>query len=261
MSTLIKQTVSLASSVFLPVSGVQSEPSAYEIRDALREWVRLEALISSEASEWSAEKQILADRISLLESEEAYLHERLRQADSEIGELERRRSDLDAQRESLKSLTETLIVPLSEFEEQLLRMYPTFPEPLQEETRRLRDRIPADSETTRLSVPERLLTVVGILSFADKFNSGVQREVEIRMVDGQQVEVETLYFGLGGAYYADATGRHCGTGVPGPGGWVWRSTPESAQQILRLHAVYAGTREADFSTVPVTIPHPSTSAQ
>jgi hypothetical protein len=254
MPSKIKQIVLSFCAVFLSATGSFAQTTVTETRNALREWVRIESEISAEKNDWSAEKEILRDRIALLKSEETRLLEQIEEAKSGLGEVDEKRAALNAEREAIKAVTVSIQEPLVRFEARIREMYKTFPEPLQEETQRLYDRIPEDPEATRLSVAERLQAVVGLLNFADKFNSGVQREVEIRTLDGQQVEVETLYFGLAGAFYSDTQGRHAGIGTPGPDGWEWRKTPEAAADIAQLIAVYNGTREAEFSPVPVTLP-------
>ena len=92
-----------------------------------------------------------------------------------------------------------------------------------------------------------------ITGWRDKFNSGVQREAEIRDVDGSQAEVETLYFGLAAAYFANAEGTYGGIGFPGPDGWTWELKTAEAPAISRLIGVYTGQREAEFVPVPATI--------
>jgi predicted hydrocarbon binding protein len=234
--------------------GVIGQSSPSEIRDTLREWVRIESEISSESAHWSAEKQILKDRIALLEAEESKLREEIDTAAASVGELDKKRMEIRVQREALKQAMETIKEPLGKFESSVRKLYASFPVPLQEETQRLFERIPESGHSSGLSVTERLQAVVGLLNFADKFNSGVQREVEIRSIDGKQVEVQTLYFGMAGAYYADTSGTNAGVGYPSETGWQWQESPEHAEGIARLIAVYSGSREAAFVPVPVDIP-------
>lgn len=254
MPSKIKQTVLLLCVGSIPVTGIFAQTAVTETRNTLREWVRIESEISAEKHDWSSEKEILLDQISLLEAEEARLLKQIEEAKSGLGEVDEKRVALNAEREAIKAVTASIKEPLLRFEASIRDMYQTFPVPLQEETHRLYDRIPEDPEATRLSVPERLQAVVGLLNFADKFNSGVQRESEIRTLDGKQVEVETLYFGLAGAFYSDAKGRYAGIGRPGPEGWQWEKSTEDAEAIARLIAVYNGTREAEFTPVPVKLP-------
>ena len=230
---------------------VSADPEAE--REALKEWVRLEREISRETSEWQAEKEILEDRIALFRAEKERLQERIEEAREGRDQIESRRAEIMEKREELEAVLEIVEQPLEAYEQRLVELYPRFPAPLQEEVRKLRDRLPGEGESSDRAITERLQAVVGMLNFADKFNTGVQREVEIRTIDGRQVEVETLYFGLAGAYFADSQGRHAGVGYPGPDGWEWEETPETADSITRLISVYNGTREAVFSPVPVSI--------
>jgi len=224
-----------------------------DTREALKEWVRIESQISSEVSRWNVEKEILLDQIALLEEEKERLTARIEEARTGLGEVTQRRAALTEERDRIKAVTEGMQEPLVLLEERVRVIYQQFPEPLREETSRLYGRIPEDPGKTSLSVAQRLQAVVGLLNFADKFNTGVQREVEIRSIDGRQMEVETLYFGLAGAFFSDAGGRHAGIGMPGTDGWTWTETPDHADSIARLIAVYNGTREAEFNLVPVEI--------
>lgn len=230
---------------------LSGEPEAE--RDALKEWVRLQSVISAEANQWKAEKEILQDRIALFQAEKKRLRERIREAREGRDEVAEKRAEINAERETLKAVMATVEEPLATYEKRLLELYPTFPDPLQEEVRKLYQRIPKPGETSDFAITERLQAVVGLLNFAEKFNTGVQREAEIRSIDGRQIEVETLYFGLAGAYFSDAQGKHAGVGMPAEDGWQWRETPEAANAIVRMMGVYNGTREAAFSAVPVSV--------
>jgi hypothetical protein len=222
-------------------------------RDQLKEWVQLEREISREATAWEAEKAIIEDRIALYEAEKARLEAQIEEAEAGIDDVDSKRAELLEERVALQDVMALVEEPLEAFEARLRALYPQFPEPLQSEVSKLYQRLPEASGESPLPVTQRLQAVVGMLNFADKFNTGVQREVEIRSVEGRQMEVETLYFGLAGAWFADAQGTYAGFGQPGSEGWVWNETPESAEAISRMIAVYNGTREAVFTPVPVTL--------
>lgn len=230
---------------------LSAEPEAE--RDALKEWVRLQSVISSEESQWKAEKEILADRIALFRAEKERLQQRIKEAREGRDEVDKKRAEINEQREALKEVMTAVEEPLATYEKQIHDLHPTFPDPLKEEVQKLYQRIPAPGETSDFAVTERLQAVVGLLNFADKFNTGVQREAEIRNIDGRQIEVETLYFGLAGAYFSDPQSKHTGVGGPAENGWQWQETPAAADAIARLMSVYSGTREAVFSPVPVSI--------
>ena len=65
--------------------------------------------------------------------------------------------------------------------------------------------------------------VVAMLNEADRFNSAITLTVELRKdAEGKERQVQTIYLGLGQAYFADEKGTIAGTGVPGANGWAWR---------------------------------------
>jgi len=239
-------------SLTLLVSGLVAQ-SAGEARSTLKEWIQLEKTYSAEKSEWDAESQIIEDQINLLKSEKARLEEKIGEAESAVDKAKSKRSELNSRKEELVAAVDTLKGPLQVLEERIHELYPQLPPPLQEEISKLYARVPKEAENARLSTSERLQAVIGILSQADKFNSGVQKETEIRSIGDRQAEVETLYFGLAGAYFADSQGTYAGIGYPTGNGWEWEEKPDAAARIARLVAVYDGTQEASFTMLPVEI--------
>ena len=177
MLQINRNTILAVGIVITFVQAVKAEPEPAEIRGTLQEWVRIESNISREKSDWAAEKSILVDRIALLKAEESRLREQIEQSKSGVGEIEEKRLQLSGEREAIRAVVESIKTPLGMLEGSVQDLYRTFPAPLQEEVRRLAERLPEEATVTRLSVAERLQAVVGILNFADKFNSGVQREV------------------------------------------------------------------------------------
>lgn len=227
--------------------------SSYESsRDSLRQWIEVERTLGREWTDWQTEKELLADRIALFREEKARLLEEKAEAEASLKTVSEKRSALLEEQEALRNASRTVASRLDEMEEAVRQLYHRFPDPLKEETARLYDRLPEDPKSTRLSIAERVQAVVGILNFADKFNSGIQREVEVREIQGAPREVETLYFGLAGAFFSDHNGQHAGYGYPsGTEGWLWEERPELAGEVRRLLEVYQGTRQAAFSIIPV----------
>lgn len=253
MGKHLKQICTLLASAALALPSGQLWGGPSETREALREWVRIESEISRETSVWAAEKEILKDRIALMESEKERLGRRIEEAEEGLDEVDAKRAEFSQRRDELRGAVAGLEEPLVVLERRMVELYEIFPDPLKEETVRLYERIPKEGESSGLALTERLQAVVGLLNFADKFNGGLQREVEIRSIDGRQVEVETLYFGLAGAYFSDVRGRYTGLGRPGPEGWEWRESPDAAKEIAALISVYNGTREAAFAAVPASL--------
>ncbi|MCH6258213.1 DUF3450 domain-containing protein [Puniceicoccaceae bacterium K14] len=241
----------LAASAIVLVTGFAA--SLEDARGLVDEWVEVEKLLSEESSNWVAEEAIIVDMIALLKSEKASLAERIESSTDAMSAADTKRSELEEERSEYIEAMGFLGSKIGELEDKVTTLYKRFPKPLQEEVSVPYARIPKPDEETRLSESQRLQAVVAILSQADKFNGGVQMISEIQDVGDGQAEVSILYFGLGGAYFQDEAAKYSGIGYPSDDGWVWETTPEHAQQISDLFAVYSGSAEAEFVQLPVTI--------
>jgi hypothetical protein len=237
------------------ISGLsaQDESAVAATRSTLREWIEVQKTISAEAAAWQEEQAVLNDMLELLRTETADLQEQIEASKAAVSDADAKRAELTTEREEYIAAVESIEPQLAQFESALKALRAKLPPPLQEETTTLFNRLPEDPSKTRLTATERLQAVIGILTQADKFNSGVQREAEVRDVNGSQAEVETLYFGLAAAYFANAEGTYGGIGFPGPEGWTWELKEADAPAISRLIGVYTGQREAEFVPVPATI--------
>lgn len=242
--------IGLASSVPVFCFGA---PDLDEARNLVSEWVGVEKLISEERTSWAAEKEIVADMISLLKQEKETLQERIELAKAATSDADEKRSSLIEEREEYIEAMDFLGEKITDIESKIVSLHSKFPPPLQEEVSVSFNRIPKSGEKSRLSVSQRLQTIVVVLSQADKFNGGVQLVSKIQELKSGPAEVDILYFGLGGAFFQDKSGKFAGVGYPGETEWVWEETPEAAAQIVDLFAVYQGTKQAEFVGLPVTI--------
>jgi hypothetical protein len=95
---------------------------------------------------------------------------------------------------------------------------------------------------------------VGVLNELDKFNNAVNVFTEKRKNDkGEDVAVQTLYVGLGAAYFVNDTADFAGTGAPGANGWEWSNKPELAPKVQEAVKIYRNEKTAHFLTLPVAI--------
>ncbi|HBM86594.1 MAG TPA: hypothetical protein DD423_07450, partial [Opitutae bacterium] len=94
-----------------------------------------------------------------------------------------------------------------------------------------------------------------ILNTINKFDRTITLHAEIRTLgDGSQGEVETVYVGLGTAYYRTRSGDDAGYGHPGTNGWQWYSQPELSAAIAEVIATANNTnQEARFIALPVEL--------
>lgn len=228
-------------------------PDLDEARSLVGEWVAVEKLISQERSDWGAEREIIADMIALLKQEKQTLTERIDLAKAAFSEADVKRSALVAEREEYIEAMTFLGAQVAKLEIRISELHKKFPPPLQEEVSVSYNRIPKPGVDSRLSVSQRLQTIVVLLSQADKFNGGVQVVSKIQDLASGPAEVDILYFGLGGAFFRDKTGQYAGVGYPGTEEWEWKETPESSAAIGDLFDIYQGTAEAEFIRLPVVI--------
>lgn len=248
-----KSGLLLSSVVALIFSLNLAAQSPAERRDEMKEWINIQKILSEERSEWKVEKAVVEDMVRVLEQENDDLSERIELGKSAVSTADTKRIELEAARDELRAATGSLETALPALEASVKVLYEKFPEPLKDTVSPLYNRLPVAGASTRQSLSERLQTVVGILSQADKFNSVITDVSENRDLDSGSVIVQTIYFGLGGAIYADPAGETAGILVPTPSGWESRETPEHADAILAALDVYASLSEAAFVELPVSI--------
>ncbi|MEM9159878.1 MAG: DUF3450 family protein [Verrucomicrobiota bacterium] len=230
-----------------------SAQSLDDARSIVSEWVEVEKTISEERAEWKDEEALIVDMIALLETEKTNLEEKIEAAEEGASEADKKRQALVEESDEYRAAVGTLSDSIVAMEATVIALHQQFPSPLQEEVSKLYTRIPQGGEETRLSVSQRLQSVIAILSQADKFNGGVQLVSDIQQLDSGQAEVDVLYFGLAGAFFQDREGTYVGVGFPSSEGWVWEETPEKATEIAKVFAVYAGEMQAEFVNLPVKI--------
>ena len=222
-----------------------------DMQEELTTWVETKKVTAEAKSIWESEKVIVADLISLLEQEKEKLTARIAKLEANTDSTDTLRTKLNADKEALLTSTKALELVVPDLEDQLRSLIVKLPEPLLEEIQPLLLRLPKPEEDTRMSISQRLLTVVGTLNKIDKFNTGITLTSEIRSIGDKSLEVKTLYYGLAGAYFASESAGYAGIGTPSEAGWEWVERPEYKKQIINLIDTYEGAREATFVELPV----------
>ena len=219
-------------------------------------WIETRQIISEERASWLGEKAMLETSEGILNDELAALRHavELLSENSTMADVER--ESLQAEREEIESSNEMLAVKVRILELAVQELSARFPSPLLVKVTPLLQNIPEDVSRTKKALGQRLLTVLGILSQADKFNGTLTLQTNARDVSGTGVQerVTTLYWGLAFAVYVDDAGKFAGMGLPGPQGWEWSTRNESASDVRRFIATYSGeSDQLDFVNIPVEI--------
>ena len=98
-------------------------------------------------------------------------------------------------------------------------------------------------------------TVISILTGIHEFDRTIIVSDEIRtLADGTKSEVQSVYIGLGAAYYRTRSGKDAGIGYPNDRGWTWESQPELNEALAEVIAIIdQSTQEVRFIDLPATL--------
>jgi len=229
--------------------------SADGFRAKLEKWVQTRQIVSEEKTEWDAEKATLQDTKSLLAEQKKLLAAEIEELEASNTQSDEERRDLLLELGGHQSYVAENEAEIRTLEESILALAPRLPEPLQDKIELLLVQIPKDADQPGPQLGQRLMNVLGILAQAEKFDSTATFVGETREVEGgEQVQVRTLYWGLGQAIYADTRGKSAGIGRPGDAGWEFSNQPEIADEANLLLDIYEGNVDTiEFVEIPVEI--------
>ena len=232
----------------------QGAESTYkESRSILEKWVETRQLISHTEASWNSDKEMLQQTVQLFERELKSLDDRTGKFSTNNTQIAKERSEAEELKLSSEAALDSARQFAGDLEVKIKALIPRLPVPLQEIIRPLLNRIPSDPNT-RMTAAERLQICVGILSEFDKFNNAVSLFNEKRKNEsGEEIAVETLYVGLGAAYFTNDTGDFAGVGTPGANGWDWQASLELAPTIREVIQIYRNERPARFVSLPAEI--------
>lgn len=224
-------------------------------RTIVKEWVATEKAISSEAIQWEATHTLLNDLTKVTQAEITTLDESLQKIKATATDADAVRAELVTEQQSLNTGRQQIAKFLAEIEPKLINLKSALPEPLCIQLVGLFQRIPNDPENSTLGIAERMQTVVGILNTINKFDRAITVHEEIRTLgDGSQGEVESIYIGLGAAYYRTRSGDDAGYRQADSSGWQWISQPELSPAIADVIAIANNsTQEARFIALPIEL--------
>jgi hypothetical protein len=234
--------------------GAEDASPLARTRTTLEQWVETRQLISKTRSDWQTDKETLEQTIQLYERELTSIEEQMSKVSTNSTQVDKERAQAEAQ---LKSSNESLDRSkqfAAGFEAKVAGLVPQLPAPLQEILKPLLARLPADAANTRMAATERMQVLVGVLNELDKFNNAVNLFSEKRKNDkGEEIAVETVYVGLGAAYFVNDADNFAGTGTPGANGWEWTIKPELASSVREVVRIYRNERTAKFVALPAVI--------
>jgi hypothetical protein len=246
---------SVVTSVLLLSAAAQgAETSLTDARATLGKWVETRQQISKAKSDWQADKETIQQTIHLFERELKNVADQMSKVSTNSAQVDKERAEAEALQQASKESLERAREFVAGFEGEITKLVPRLPAPLQDILKPLLNRVPTDAAKTKMSVAERVQVVTGILNELDKFNNGVAIFSEKRKNDkGEELAVETVYVGLGAAYFVSDAGDFAGMGTAGANGWEWTTKPELGESVREIIRIYKNERPARFVPLPVTV--------
>lgn len=235
------------------LSAAESSPLT-QTRSTLEQWVQTRQLISKTRGDWQADKESLEQTVALYERELKSIDDQMAKVSTNNTQVAKEMAEAIAlQKLSNETLGDARQFS-TDFEARVKKLAAQLPTPLQDILKPLLAKLPADPANTKMLAAERVQALVGVLNELDKFNNAVNLFNEKRKNPaGDEVAVQTIYVGLGAAYFVNEAGDFAGTGTPGANGWEWTVKPEIASTVQEVVKIYRNERTARFVTLPVAV--------
>lgn len=225
---------------------------AGDARAVVEQWVAIEKTISEEAAAWKEKERLLRDLISSARSERENLNAQIAEAKQTASAADQKRAELVSQRQELEASAQAVLRFLASMEQRLRNIRARLPQPLQDSLAGHFKNLPAEASSSRQELAARMQGVVSILDTIQKFDGVAQVFEEVRPLAGGSVgAVQTLYLGLGAAYFLSESDEDAGFGMPSETGWNWVSRPEIADAVKEAIAMIEQKTEARFVPLPV----------
>lgn len=223
-------------------------------RAALEQRAITERLISQETVSWKERQETLEESIKLVGQEIESLRARVVENQGAFDTTRSNVEALETENARLELVTATLDEGIDALETRLVQLLTRMPAVVADRVRPYSQRLPTDPSKTDQSLAERYGNVVAIVNEIDKFNREVTVRSEVRdLGDGSQVEVTTLYLGVGQAFYVSADRSVAGVGTVSDEGWTWVDMPSRAADIQRAISVHGTNQPAAYVPLPVLI--------
>ena len=225
-----------------------------QTRSTLEQWVQTRQLISKTRSDWQSDKESIEQTIALYERELKSVEEQMSKVSTNNTQVTKEMTEATVLQKLSNETLEVSRTFAADFEARVKKLVPQLPSPLQDILKPLLARLPADPANTKMLAAERVQVLVGVLSELDKFNNAVNLFNEKRKnPKGDEVAVQTIYVGLGAAYFVNEAGDFAGGGSSGNNGWEWSVKPEIASAVQEVVKIYRNERTARFVTLPATV--------
>ena len=241
--------------VLFCAASVRAETPLNETRSTLEKWVETRQLISKTRSDWQSDKETLEQTIQLYERELKAMDDQMSKVSTNNTQVAKEMTEATSLQKLSNETLDGVRQFAMQFEARVKKFVPQLPAPLQDILKPQLARLPADPANTKMLAAERVQVLVGVLNELDKFNNSVNVFYTEKRKNpaGAEVAVQTIYVGLGAAYFVNEAGDFAGTGTPGANGWEWTVKPEIAATVQEVVKIYRSEKTARFVTLPVVV--------
>jgi hypothetical protein len=226
-------------------------------REALDNWVETQQEIAETRRELAFKKEFLKERISVLKQQIESAKERIAEAEAQAETAESEAVKLKEENEVLEASEDKLMEQLLALEDQTRRLLARLPNgpKVEEGVEKLAQRLPTAEkpEESRLPIPQRYLTITGILNEMDKYNLAIHLVPEVFERNGKNVEVTVMYVGLGQSYYLQPKSGFAGVGTATDDQWKWTDNDKLATDVAQAIAVFGKKEKPAFISLPVEL--------
>lgn len=223
-------------------------------KDVVRKWIEARKLISREKADWAEDKVMINESIRVFKSQSESVSTDIEKAEESTARTQTEYDKLKTENEDIISANDKLTELVKDYEKRMVSLVKRLPSTLQERISSLTNKLPEDSEKSKAPITNRMQVVVAILGELEKFQNAITVVNELRKVSsGEELEVQTLYLGLGQAYFVDQSATYAGVGIPGESGWEWKDQPGLGKIIRNVIEQYEESATASFSLLPVEI--------
>lgn len=252
----------LALSLALPVFAQEAAITpTEELRTSVREWVETMRKIQREENDWARDQEVLTNYQEGLEKEISDLKQQILDVKTRKAGADQETLGQSSQRDSYAAAKDELSTLVRRLEEKLVTKLPLFPAPLLSEPKvaqgieDLQRDLKLPEEKRNEGVSKRLLTIINLLSEAEKFQQTVHLRPELRKdAQGREFNMKVIYFGLACAYAVNDDASFALAGRPSENGWRFEERADLAPVIQQLVATTTGDQDAAFINLPLLKP-------
>jgi hypothetical protein len=226
-----------------------------ETRSTLAKWVETRQMMARLKADWEQDRETLNSTIALFEAQKERLGASLAKLGGDNRQVAKETEEQGATLKHYESALEKLEARVIGFEKRLKAAVPNFPPPLmaREQVFKILQLVPENPDNTKAPLISRVQNLILILKAVQEFNGDLHLENEVRSHGDKEVQVRTLYLGLGQAWFVDQSGVFAGTGGPSESGWSWREDPAIASSVQEAIAIYEKSQPAVYVALPVEV--------